>query len=868
MNVNLSLRQLLLGLVVVFGLLVAGGQFTFIMYTYTGELLAEIRQVVRLAGGSLAASLEADQQEGDGRYAQRLVERLAPLPHLAYAAFVDDVGVVRHATAEELVGQRLAAVDPPPAMLFDRARQQMVGQVLDDDARRRLWAAFPVRMQTEEGQAGEPRTGLLVLVTDTAVIQRDALRRALEQTLVVLIPVFLLSVGIGFLVKLLLTDRIEQLLAYTRSQVEGRNLPLPVTGRDELGQLGERLAALMRSVVESRDFHVHLLDGMPNPIWRAGSDGQRDYLNRAWLQFTGRTLEQELGEGWTAGVHPQDIEACLAAWRESFAARRPFSLEYRLRYRDGTYHWVADHGEPVFGPAGEFIGFVGSCFDLQAQKESAAAIAASEARFRGLVERSLVGVYLIQDGRIVYANPRLADWFGYAEDQIAGLPVDDLVADEDVMLVREMLRQRLEAGVQHLNYGFRARRRDGSVFPVDVFGSRIDIDGRPAVIGTLLDVTERERDRAALAAAAEVVEASPTVLFRWAPTDGWPVRYVSENVHRWGYRVADMLDTGFRFADLVHPDDLARVGEEVAAHLADGRNEYVQEYRLRLADGSYTWIEDLTSVHRDEAGQVSHFEGLITDISERHAAQEALKQLNAELEERVEQRTRELAALNKELETFAYSVSHDLKAPLRGIDGYSHLLLEDHAGQLDDEGRLFLGNIRAGVKQMGRLIDDLLAYARLERRNLQNSDIRLPDMVRGILAERSGELERGGVRVELEVPDITVRADADGLAQMLRNLIDNAFKYSRDAASPLVRIGAAAAEGSCHIWVQDNGIGFDMKFHDRIFEIFQRLQRAEDYGGTGIGLAMVRRAATRMGGKVWAESAPGVGATFHVELPQ
>jgi PAS domain S-box-containing protein len=346
------------------------------------------------------------------------------------------------------------------------------------------------------------------------------------------------------------------------------------------------------------------------------------------------------------------------------------------------------------------------------------------------------------------------------------------------------------------------------------------------------------------------------------------VLYVSENVHRWGYRASELLQADFLFADLVHPDDRQRVGEEVRDHLAAGRREYTQEYRLRLADGRYIWIEDLTSVLRDGDGELVHLEGLITDISARHAAQEALQRLNVELEERVAQRTEQLAALNKELETFAYSVSHDLKAPLRGIDGYSHLLLEDHATQLDEEGRLFLGNIRKGVRQMSQLIDDLLDYSRVERRSLQQTSIRLPDMVRAVLAERAAELESGQVVVDVQVPEITLTTDPEGLAQILRNLIDNAFKYSRSATPPTVRIGAVEEGERLHLWVEDNGIGFDMQFHERIFEIFQRLQRAEDYAGTGVGLAIVRRAVTRLGGRVWAVSSPGAGATFHLELPR
>ncbi|MCK9260007.1 MAG: ATP-binding protein, partial [Azoarcus sp.] len=239
-----------------------------------------------------------------------------------------------------------------------------------------------------------------------------------------------------------------------------------------------------------------------------------------------------------------------------------------------------------------------------------------------------------------------------------------------------------------------------------------------------------------------------------------------------------------------------------------------------------------------------------------------------DLELRVEQRTNELAALNDELETFTYSVAHDLKAPLRGIDGYSHLLLEDHADQLDDEGRMFLGNVRAGVKRMAQLIDDLLAYSRMERRSLKRARVNLASVLRGILAEHAAESDESQAHIDVDVSDMSVEADPDGLAQVLRNLVGNALKYSRDASPPQIRIVARAEGEWCHLSVHDNGIGFDMKFHDRIFEIFQRLQRAEDYSGTGVGLAIVRKAVHRMGGRVWAESAPGEGATFHVELPR
>ena len=241
--------------------------------------------------------------------------------------------------------------------------------------------------------------------------------------------------------------------------------------------------------------------------------------------------------------------------------------------------------------------------------------------------------------------------------------------------------------------------------------------------------------------------------------------------------------------------------------------------------------------------------------------------LAAELEQRVRARTAELAATNRELETFAYSVSHDLKAPLRGIDGYSALLEQDHAEVLPEEGRRYLGTIRRASQQMSRLIDDLLEYSRLERRVLQPAEVEPRALVEAWREQRTGEIESARLRFENALPPVRVRADRHGLAIVLRNLLDNALKFSSRATEPAIRIEARELRGRLQVSVRDNGIGFDMQYHDRIFEIFQRLNRDEDFPGTGVGLAMVRRSAERMGGRVWAESSPGAGATFFLEIP-
>ncbi len=251
----------------------------------------------------------------------------------------------------------------------------------------------------------------------------------------------------------------------------------------------------------------------------------------------------------------------------------------------------------------------------------------------------------------------------------------------------------------------------------------------------------------------------------------------------------------------------------------------------------------------------------------RRFAWREVNRINAELEERVASRTAALEGVTRALETFAYSVAHDLKAPLRGIDGYSRLLLEDYLDRLDAEGRAFLFNIRDAADRMSQLIDDLLAYSMVDRRPLTTGPVSIRAVVASVVTERQHDLNRERIDLVESIRHDTVLADVEALEQVVRNYLDNAIKFARGVAAPRIEIGAEAHEGRRRLWVRDNGIGFDMKYHDRIFEIFQRLHRQEEHPGTGVGLAIVRKAMERMGGTAWAESSPGHGATFFIEIP-
>jgi PAS domain S-box-containing protein len=332
-----------------------------------------------------------------------------------------------------------------------------------------------------------------------------------------------------------------------------------------------------------------------------------------------------------------------------------------------------------------------------------------------------------------------------------------------------------------------------------------------------------------------------------------------------GYRLEDAGGRGDWWLERVHPDERAAIEQGVYAAINGSGSIWEAEYRFRRADGTYASVIDRAYLQRNEAGRAVRLVGAMMDITDRKRAESELRQLTADLEQRVARRTAELEASNRELEAFTYAVSHDLRAPLRAIESFGAALLEDCGERLDDTGRRHLERIRRAGRRMSRLVDDLLILSRVTRQPMQQEEVDLSALAQGVVEELRGNEPQRQVDFDI-APNLRVIGDPGLLRVALVNLFANAWKYTSRHPHATITLGSEEVAGVTAYFVRDDGAGFDPRYADRLFLPFQRLHSASQFEGNGVGLATVRRVIERHGGRIWAVGAVEQGATFWFSL--
>lgn len=631
-----------------------------------------------------------------------------------------------------------------------------------------------------------------------------------------------------------------------------------VTARHEAAEKLERRTAVLQATLENMAQGISVIDRDLRLIGH----------NKRFLELLGfpeslihegTTFEDFIRYNAERGEYgPGNIEDQV---RSRVTLARQFAPHRLKRVRpNGTVLDIL--GTPL--PGG---GMVTTYTDITEQERAAAAMRLSEQRYRTLIEMLPDAVFVHRNLRILLANEAaLKLCAATAPGQVIGHGMLEFIHPGSHQLVIQRIKA-LESATYPVTrvpmVEQRYRRVDGTAVPVEASATRIELEGGPAVLSVIRDITDRKLAEEAFRRERDftqkVIDSLPGVFY----VIDQKRRFVmwNQNLERAFGRSHDELRQTNPL-DLIDGQDRQAVDAAISRVFLDG--EANVEGRLVTADGGRIPYY-LNGLRMELEGQTV-LVGVGFDISARKRAEEMVRKINEILEQRVRERTAELEASNQELESFSYSVSHDLRTPLRALDGFSQIIEEDYGDRLDEEGRSYLRRIRTASRRMGKLIDDLLDLARIGRQELNPVEVdlsKLAEEVREALLEHSSR-RKATWNI---APGLVARADPVLIKVVLDNLLRNAWKFTAEQADARIEFGQCRTESGDAFYVRDNGAGFEMAYIDKLFKPFQRLHDIKRFEGTGIGLAIVQRIVRRHHGRVWAESRPNEGATFYFTVP-
>ena len=659
--------------------------------------------------------------------------------------------------------------------------------------------------------------------------------------------------------------------------------------------------AAEEAVRRSESRYRTLTEAIPQIVWNAGPDGEVSYVNQRWRDYTGLDIESGRGGGWLDAIHAGDRERVAAAWRLTVAsgisgAPIRFSEELRLRQVEtDEYRWFLAVAVPFLTPGGTIDQWIGSMADIHEQKTASAVVAESEEKFRTMAESIPQLAWMTDaDGYIFWYNQRWYDFTGTTFEQMKGWGWQSVHDPAELPRVLEKFKAHIASG-EPWEDTYQLRRHDG-VMRWHLSRARPIRDKTGRIVrwfGTNTDITDQRRMEEALRSSVErfrtLTEAVPQMVWT-ADRDGT----VSFFNRRWdeytGLPLNRILANGW--GEAIHPDDVGQFEFEWRQALVGQVDRFSEEFRLRRAsDGQYRWMLSTAVPLRDPAGAVTEWVGSITDIDDQKRQAETLERMvrdrTAALVDEIEERKRaeqqvravaaELERSNGELEEFAYIASHDLQEPLRKIQAFGDRLRNRYRDELPETGREYIDRMHNSAARMRRLIDDLLHYSRVTTQAHPFQRINLDQLVREVVSDLDELITQHNATVTVAHLPV-IEADPTQMRQLFQNLIANAVKFQRPGVPPVVAIeGEMVSEAfadtgpapvpACRVSVRDNGIGFDEKYLDRIFQVFQRLHGRNEYEGSGVGLAICRKIVGRHGGTITARSRDGEGATFVVTLP-
>ena len=680
------------------------------------------------------------------------------------------------------------------------------------------------------------------------------------------------------------------LIASTRAQVQIENLngalerrvadrteQLLLANRSLQGEMAER-----RKAEEVRERFVALVESSEDAIVNKTLDGTITAWNPGAEKIFGYPAQEAVGKSISMLVPPERADEESEILGRIRRGERVEHFETTRIRKDGRTIDVSVTISPIRDSRGTIVGASKIATEITERKRAEAAVkeslATTTAALKELADQkfaldqhAIVAITDVQ-GTITYVNDKFCAISKYSKEELIGQNHRILNSGHHP---REFFRQMYHAIAKGKVWRgeIKNRAKDGSIYWVDTtVVPFIGEEGKPRqYVAIRADITERKRVEEAMKESLATTEAALKELADQkfaldqhaivAVTDvQGTITYVNDRFCAISqYSREELVGQNHRILNSGHhPKEFF---QQMYRAIANGK-VWRGEIKNRAKDASIYWVDTTVVPFVNATGKPEQYVAIRADITERKLAEQALADLNDDLEQRVMERTAQLQSANKELETFTYSVSHDLRAPLRHISGFSKILMEEFAASLAPEARRHLERIAEGARRMGLLVDELLRLAGIGRQDLRVQFVNLNELVVDVISVLSPDAE--GRLTEWKIDNLgSISCDQVLIRQVFQNLIANALKFTRSRATGMIEIGRIDGAGESTFFVRDNGVGFDMKYADKLFGVFQRLHRVEDFEGTGIGLATVKRIVQKHGGRTWAEGVPGKGATFY-----
>lgn len=617
---------------------------------------------------------------------------------------------------------------------------------------------------------------------------------------------------------------------------------------------------------EFRDYDFRkMADNLPSVVWITNLDGACSYLNTAWFEMTGQTPEHALGFGWLDAVHPDDKESSGRIFLEANERQTPFSLLYRLRQKNGEYHWAIDQGSPRYDDQHRFAGFIGSVVKVHEQKLAEQALRESEERFQAAVH-AVEGVLWTNDatGKMKGHQKGWEDLTGQTLEEYQGYGWSKAVHPDDVQASIDSWEEAVREKKTYVHeHRLKTRTGDYRTFSIRAIPVYSNDGSIREWVGVHTDITKQRVAEAALAESEErfrtMADNIPNLAWM-AEADGRAFWYNRKWYDYTGTTPPRMEGSGW---EAVHDAEfLPAVHAKWTESLRSGE-PFEMIFPIRASDGTFRPFLTRVLPVRGENNKILRWFGTATDVTSQKQEEEKLERL-------VRERTSQLEASNQDLLQFAHVASHDLKEPLRKIQTFLDRLHMEITDSLSEKGKTYIQKINNASERMGNMISGVLQYSQFNAEEQETVAVDLNMVIQHIENDLEVLIHHTGAQIIYR--DLPIIDGAEVLLhQLFYNLINNSIKFGKKSVPPVIEISYSHArlgdEDCIRIELRDNGIGFDQSFAEKIFDTFTRLHSREKYEGTGLGLALCKRIVARHRGTIAAHAEMNAGATFIVTLP-